>query len=297
MSQELNRSRTRDWLVAVGLGLIALPAWAGLRYRTESRDQGGRARVTEVAVEGSQVRVEFGRSQYFFGKGDYLLTSDGFETLRWLVPKKKHYFEMDLGDVLGMMGRIAGGGIPIVFEVDIEEPRVEKVFEVDAEPLHGLPTRHARFVMSYRNRTRTMLPSRFGVKREQKETWFQVVQDVWFTDTLVEPALERWLRPVERTGNRGRDRLLVAESSQIPGFPLRIETVTTSSTRDLETTRIRLGGLGIRIDKKFYLGEGFRSAEIDVRRRTTEVVFLERITGPISAELFQIPAGYTLVGK
>jgi hypothetical protein len=206
-------------------------------------------------------------------------------------PRKRRYAEVDFERLARMVGRLLEG-IPAVFWVRIEEPEVRKIFVEDGPTLLGLQTRHTRHLMTYRQRSRTTLPVRRGVKSTRQETWNQVVQDVWLTDAIPAPRYDFWLRQRFRTGYEDLDRLLSAEASMLEGFPLRVETVTVSSTRDLEHTRVRLESDRDSVTQKLYLGEAGRRPEIDYARTVTEVTALETTTAAADPERFRPPAAF-----
>lgn len=144
-------------------------------------------------------------------------------------------------------------GIPGVFRVAIDEPEVLKVFDREEPAELGLPTRHARYLMTYRERTRTLLPSKhLGVKLHNERTWNHLVQDVWYTDAVPAPSHDVWLRDRVHTGYEGLDRLIAAEKSLLTGFPLRVETFKAAATRDLGSVRARLAGDFSSVTIKFY---------------------------------------------
>lgn len=289
-----SRSMTKGLLAgAAALAALALaaPAGAGVRYTAVSEGDGAGGTV-RVEVEGEAVRVEFlDRGQAMFGKGDYLVSADGGDTLYWVEPKKSRYSEVDFERVARFFGRLMEG-VPGLFTVRVEEPQIYRLFEERVPDRFGLPTWHVRYLMTYRQRSRSTLPARGGVQSTKSETWNQVVQDVWFTDAVAAPAPDFWFREQFRSGYPDFDRRMAAETRLIEGFPLRVETVEVSSTRDLERTRVILSGDTTEVTRKLYLGDGVPRGELEYDRRTTEVTAFEITAEPIAPERFRPPEGF-----
>jgi hypothetical protein len=238
------------------------------------------------------IRVEFlERGEAIFGRGDYLVTEDGGDTIYWVEPRKRRFARVDFDRLARTLGRLLQG-IPGVYWVRIEEPEVRKLFEEEAPPLLGLPTRHVRYLMTYRDRSRLTLPARRGVTSTRQETWNHVVEDVWLSAAVAAPRHDFWLRDRWRSGYEDLDRLLAAEASMLQGFPLRVETVAVAATRDLEHTRVRLESDRHSVTQEFYLGDAAPRREIEYTRTVTEVSELESTAAPIDPQRFRPPDGF-----
>lgn len=279
-------------LLLTGLTLTA-PAGAGVRYETLTRTSDGDRSVQRIEVDGPKTRIDFlAGGQGAFGKSTYLISQDSGDHVVWVEPKKKRAAEVDLDAMARVAGRLMEG-IPGIFWLKIEEPRIEKVFEEEAEPLFGLPVRHARFVMTYEDRSRVTLPAKKGITSTRDKTYHQVVQDVWFTEALAVPGAEFWIRPRFQSGYRDLDRFLAAENRLTRGFPLRIETVEVAATHDLERSRLRLGKSRTSLEQSFYLGSGrLRRGSVEFEKKTVVVTFLEVSDRPIPSERFEVPRGF-----
>lgn len=284
---------TGRWAAGALCGLAMLtmagPVAGGVRYTAVTKGDHDGAALVEA--EGAAIRVEFPERGMGFGKGDYLVSEDGGETIYWVQTKKRHYVRLDLDRLAAMAGRIAEG-IPGVFWIHIEEPQVYRLFEEETEPLLGYPTRHVRYLMTYRSRMRVTLPAKHGAKSTREETWHQVVQDVWLTDAIDAPDASFWLRDRLRTGNADLDGLLAAQNRLTEGFPLRVETTRATSTRDLERTRVRLEGDTTSVSQSFYSGSGVPKQDLDFDKSTTEVVAFELTDGAIDPQRFRPPADF-----
>jgi hypothetical protein len=290
-------SNGRGWpgvaLAAAAL-LLALPAAAAVRYTATTKTSDGDRTTVTVEHDGPRLRAEYHDRGGMVGRGDYLITEDGGDTIYLVEPKKRRYTQLDLARISEIMGRVLQG-IPGVFWVKIDEPKIEQLFEEEADPLLGLPTRHVRYLMTYRERSRVTLPSRRGANSTRDATWNQIVQDVWLTDAVAAPAFDFWLRDQLHSGYQDLDRLLEAEKRLLEGFPLRVEAVKVSSTRDLEHTRVRLSRDKTSVSQEFYLGSGKRDAEVEYERTVTEISDLETTDEPLPAERFRPPPGYVKV--
>jgi Domain of unknown function (DUF4412) len=209
----------------VALAALATPARAGIFYRAQTTTEAPHGRqdtvVVEARVEGTKSRIEFKEGRNPLTKaGTYLLTTDGGKTVYLVNPDEKTYAAWDIE----AMARFAGNameGMGGLMQMDISDPKVEKLLEEDGGTIVGLPTRHYRYRTSYSMQIKIM-----GIKRA---TNVESVQDFWSTTDLGEAALGVWLRkepPV--TGNEQIDRLVRAEMEKVHGFPLKVSTVSTS---------------------------------------------------------------------
>ena len=284
------------WSAAILSATLASAAWGGVRYSAVTENAERERGWVVVEAEGDDLRVEFReRGDGMFRNGDYLITADGGTTIYWVEPKKQRYSVLDLERIAGLTGRLLRG-IPGVIGLEIDEPRVEKLFEEEAAPILGQPTRHARYLMTYRERTRITQPTKNGVESTREETWRQVVQDVWFTHAIVAQSHDFWIRDRFDSGFADLDRLLAAENSLLEGFPLRVETVEVASSRDLSRTRLELSRSGRSVSHEAFLGAGSKKKDVSYTRRVTEVVQLETTPAPLAAERFLPPPGFAQRG-
>lgn len=293
MRSTFEKARLGGALLALAVFAVSAPAAAGVRYTTVTKTSSGDTSTARVEAEGQAIRIEFqDRGDATFGAGDYLVSQDGGATIFWVEPKKQRYAEIDFERIAQITGRILQG-VPALFWVKIEEPRVAKLFEEEGPVLHGLPTRHARYLMTYRERSRLTLPSRRGANSTREETWSQVIQDVWYSLEVAAPSADIWMRDrFRRSGYEDLDRFLAAETSLIEGFPLRVETFKVSASRDLEQTRVRLSRDRSSVSQTFYLGSGFKEREIQYTANRSEVTALETTAEPLAIERFRPPAGF-----
>jgi hypothetical protein len=256
------RSVLRNSTLAVAGLALAFQAEAGLTYKAKAETSTDRGKpiqsVVEAKVEGSKARIEFRQSNNpLTGTGSVMVTEDAGETLYLLNTKDKTYAELDLEALTQMVGGLAGGGG--MLKMEIKNPKVETLLDQPGEPIQGVPTRHLRFKTSY-----TMTVKVFGMGSTSA---VEEVQDVWSTTALADLGLRVWLQRDPPSFNHPDfDRLIQAEMKKIQGFPLKMETVNTST------------------DKK--------SGEVTTTRTTMEVTELKTNVLGFADSEFKVPAGY-----
>jgi hypothetical protein len=212
-------------LAAVVVGVCAWSVEAGVVYTAITRGEGSKgaemANVTVKAwVADDKAKVEFEESgNPMIGKGNYLLTNDGGETLYLVNPQEKTYAKWDLNEMMGM----AGGAVKMargMMNMKFSQPAVEKVIEEPGQPIVGLPTTHYRYHTTY-----TMSLAFMGMKRDTK---IDQMEDIWAAPQLTEAAFGVWLRKgPPKTGDEQLDALIAAQMSKMHGVPLKTVTVTT----------------------------------------------------------------------
>jgi Domain of unknown function (DUF4412) len=244
--------------------IVAVPCFAGIHYKSVTKTeaaaaQGGGEIQTEGWVSGGNAKVAFVASSGnpMLQEGNYLITKDGGKTLYLVNPKEKTYAEWSLEGMLGTVGAVMNGLGPLL-RIQFSQPKVEKVLEEDGGTVAGLPTRHYKLRTSY-----TMTVKVLGMGNT---TDVISDQDVWATARLQDVGLGVWLRAEPpRTGNAEFDKLIAAEATNFQGFPLKVVTVSTSTSK--------------------------KGNKTSTTRSTMEVTQLD--TGAaVPASAFEIPAGY-----
>jgi hypothetical protein len=189
--------------------------------------------------------------------GTYILSKDGGKTIYLVNPQDKTYAEWSLQGMLGAVGAIMNGMGPLL-KVQFADLKSTKLGEDDGGTLVGLPTRHYKYRTTY-----TMTVKVLGMGNTA-----DVVsdQDVWTTTKLTDAGLGVWLRAEpQRTGNAEFDKLIAAESGHFQGFPLKVISTSTSTSKKGDKTT--------------------------TTRSTMEVTTLDA-NASIPAATFEIPAGY-----
>lgn len=255
---------TRKSSIALALAvalMIASPALAAIHYQatTETSGEGQRMKmVVEGWVDGEKAKVEFKDSDNpIMGKGTYMLTKDGGQTLVLVDPKEKTYATLDLDGLLKGVGAMMNsmGGL---FKMEVSNPKVVQVLDEDGGAVAGLPTRHIQSKHSYSMQVKVL--------GRTQATEVEAVQDMWVTNAISDRGLGAWLRKAPpKTGHEAIDKLIAAEAGKVEGFPLKTETVSTS-----------------RSDK----------GKATTSRTTMQVTELDTAAAAPPASAFEVPAGY-----
>jgi len=221
--------RHKNVILALVLSLAALPAFAGVHYKSvtkteDAQSRGSNSMEVEGWVSGEKARVEFKESGNPAAKqGSWLLTKDGGKTIYLVDPEEKTYAEWNLQAMLGLVGSVMQGMGPLL-KIEFSDPKVEKLLEEDGGTVSGLPTRHYRYRTSYLMKMRVL-----GMANDANVV---TEQDIWATDRLQDVGLGIWLRSdPPRTGNEQFDKLIAAEAGKTKGFPLKTVTVSTTTQK------------------------------------------------------------------
>lgn len=243
--------------------LLTAPAWAGVHYKakTDTEAQGRNGNMTidvEAWASGDSARVEFKESgSPIFKAGNYMITKDGGKTLYLVDPEEKTYAKWDLQGMLSAAGGMLQSMGPLL-KMQISDPKVEKLLEEDGGTLLGQPTRHYKYRTSY-----TMTMKIMGMGNTSSVV---TEQDIWSTDKLQDLGLGAWLRSEPPTmGYEPLDKLIKAEMGKNRGYPLKMVTVTTSTSQ--------------------------KRGETTTTRQTMQVTQLDT-SATVPASRFEIPAGY-----
>lgn len=258
------RKLTVSVIGAVLFLAAAVPGSAGIHYKSSTKTEGANGRsggdiVAEGWVSGDNAKVAFVESagNPIAQKGTYLITKDGGKTLYLVNPEEKTYAEWSLQGMLGTMGAVMNGMGPLL-KIQFSDLKVDKISEEDGGTLLGLPTKHFKYRTSY-----TMSVKVLGMGNVS-----DVVseQDVWATTKLTDAGMGVWLRSEPpRTGNAEFDKLITAESGKFQGLPLKMVTVSTSTSK--------------------------KGGKSTTTKSTMEVTELDA-NANVPASAFEIPSGY-----
>jgi hypothetical protein len=247
--------------LAAVAALAAAPAEAAIHYQAvttvESEGQKPQKTQVEAWVDGAGAKVLFSEAGVpTLEKGQYLLTSDGGETLFLVDPKEKTYAEWDLDALFAAFGAIMESVQPLV-NLKIDNVEVVRLGEEAGPAIHGLPTTHVTHRTEY-----DMTIKVFGMSRANH---VETVQETWSTTELADAGLGIWLRNVPTTGFGDLDELVAAEMATVRGFPLKTVSVSTSTGQ---------------------------KGKASTSKTTMEVTSLDR-SATVPAGTFELPAGYT----
>jgi hypothetical protein len=258
-------SQANRFVLSVIFLLAAVPSFAGIHYKavTRTEAEGGKARNSDIQTEGwvagDKAKVAFVESNGnpMAQKGTYIVTKDGGKLLYLVNPEEKSYAEWSLQGMMGAVGAVMNGMGPLL-KIQFSDPKTEKVSEEDGGLVAGVPTRHYKFRTTYTMSVKVLgMGSSSNVVNEQ---------DVWATTKLTDVGLGVWLRSdPPRTGNADFDKLIAGQAGKIQGFPLKMVTVSTSTSQKRNTT---------------------------TRTTTTMEVTQMDTHAAVSPGTFEIPAGY-----
>lgn len=223
------KNLSRSLTLALLLALIAAPGFAGIHYKSITKNQDGNGKsVGDIAVEGwvsgGNARVEIKESgNPILKKGSYLITKNGGQTIYLVDPAEKTYGEWDIQAMLGAAGAMLNSMGPLV-KMEFSDPKVEKLAEDAGPTIAGVPTRHFKYRTSYTMKMKVM-----GMGQESATV---SEQDLWVTDKISDAALGVWLRNTPpKTGNEQLDKLIDSEIGKVTGYPLKMVTVSTSTNK------------------------------------------------------------------
>jgi len=246
-------------LVTLAGLLVALPVAAGVSFTTAMHTEGARGSdmgdmTVKVQVSGDKARGDIQQSKSpFFGTGAYELTRDGGQTILFVNPKDKTYFDATsmLRGAAGAMSAMGG-----MMKMEVSDVKVEKLLEEDGGTVAGLATTHYRFKTNY-----TMAMKMAFINNVSN---VEILEDMWSTTALAEAGVGLTQARGVKLGIPAFDKLIEAEKSKMKGFPVKVVAVTTSETKG-------------RVDK----------------RTTTREVTELKMGVDVPDSVFTVPPGYT----
>lgn len=213
-------------LVAVTLALVTVSASAAIQYEFVQKNTTNDSvePVTELSaraiVDGESSRIDFVGGT-IYPPGTYVVSTDGSRRLFFVDPTNKWYTEVNTSTFASALGAST-----------IKISNVQKKLETlqDRPIIAGQPTEHTRLVLTYDiSVTIRSIPLRQHVRTEI---------DTWSTPKFTNAGASAFTSAL-RTGNPEIDNVLEAETTRMPGFPMR-QIVTTRTTPDLPAGRSEL---------------------------------------------------------
>ena len=239
------------------VSLTTLSARAGWEYTAVTKAEGGKhseimGNSIKALVEGDKAKVEFVESgNPMMSAGSYLLIQDAGKSMVLVNPQEKTYTTWNTSSMMGM-----AGGAMAMMNMQVQDPKVEKLLEENGGKLLDYPTTHYRFRTSY-----TMSMNFMGMKHSISTLQ---EEDLWATKALKDAAFSfSAIQNNMKTGNEQLDKLITAQKSKAEGFPLKM--ITTHTTKDSR-------------------------GQEQVVKTTMEVTVLKSASP--SAAQFRVPAGY-----
>ncbi|HEX7708555.1 MAG TPA: hypothetical protein VF701_18990 [Thermoanaerobaculia bacterium] len=208
----------RRVILVAALALLAVPSFAALEYefiqRNSSDDSAvpGTDLTARVVVDGARSRVDF-LSGTLYPPGTYVVSTDDARRLYFVDPARQWYTEVNTAGVASALGAST-------IKIENLKSNLEKLGS--GPMVAGIATDHYRLTLNYDiSVTLRSLPLRQRVRTEIDS----------YTTTLYGSVQQLALAQAYRTGNAELDRLLEAENTKIPGFPLR-QSVTIKTNYD-----------------------------------------------------------------
>ena len=249
--------------VLITVSLSAAQTFAGVYY--EAKTTAGGRKGAEMAnstvrawAAGDKAKIEFVESNNPMAKeGMYMITKDGGKAVYMVNPKDKNYFKWDIDSLTGM-----AGGMMKMMNLQITDPKFEKVSEEDGGTVAGLPTIHYTYKISYGQSMKFMMI--------HKKSKVEKVREIWSAPNLLDEALGLYMRKTPPSmGNEDFDKLMKAEMAAIKGFPLKMKTVQTDTdekgkaetiTTTMEVTKLEMEFLTP--ESTFEIPAGYQETEM-----------------------------------
>ena len=204
---------------ALVLLLLAFPAFGALQYDFHQKNTSDdsitpvtdlRARAT---IDGDRSRIDF-LAGNLYPPGTYVVSTDGSRNLRFVDPKDQSFTEVNTASVITALSTA---------NIKITNQKIDVVELPDPTTIAGIPTKGYKVTMNY-DISRVVR----GIPLKQH---VQTIIEAW-TTTQYANTRRTFLGGAPRTGNPELDTLLEAETSRIPGFPMRqVVTIRTNYER------------------------------------------------------------------
>lgn len=251
---------------AVILLVASQPVFAAVQYefrqRTESDSQLKKpvTIVAKAVIDGNLSRVDYldGSS---VGAGSYVISNGATHDLTVINPKKKTYATRHLEKVEQNQ----------TLTLKISDPKIDFKDLGQGPAIAGYSTHHYRLVARYNVSIK--------VGSLDLEQTVETTVEKWTTSVFGDVAMAFFANDPAKTGNPELDKLIDAEIGKIPGFPLR--QIVTVTARLKDETLARHSQLRIN----------------PTRTQRTEMIVTKVGRANVSADTFQIPAGYTDVSR
>lgn len=211
---------------------VAVPARGGIYFEQQVTSEGAGndwKMVVRGWAEEGKAKVIYEQSSYpGLRKGSYLLTTDGGRTVHLVDPKARTYSSWDFAAMMGLMlraGEMTGG----LIKIDARDPAFEQLVSEPGPAILGRSTDHVRWKSGYTMDTKVL----FKKMSHRSET----TTDAWVTQDIHDPALLVWLKATPpTTGDPELDAILTGTADQVQGLALRMEQVTTTTSKKGRTT-------------------------------------------------------------
>jgi len=194
----------KSFLSSVVIVLAALPATAGITYdfRTVTSGLQASEQVGHITVDGTNVRLEFDTGDgVMFRNGSVVLSHNSGATIDVLDPRAKSFWELDLSTL---------NAAALADMVKMTNEKVNVRDAGDGGTIEGFSTKHKVITASADMNIGTAPPMHLELTMES-----------WTTDKVPTDAAAFLQRRLGSTGLPMLDKLIVAQSESVKGFPLK----------------------------------------------------------------------------
>lgn len=249
-------------LMGVALMFLAHAACGAIQYeffqnsRSDSDHNAASDFNARAVVDGKRFRVEF-ISGSAYPPGTYVISTDGAQKLRFVDPSQKAYTEVNTVSIAAAIGSS---------NIKVENLQHSILKLEDHPQIAGIPTDHYRLTITYEiTVTAKNLPLRQSVR---------TTIDKWTTVLFGDSADAAFSSHMLQTGNAKLDEIMLAESSNIKGFPLK-QSVQT---------------ILINVNRKQVAGSNLKLPSTQTLTREMTVTSIGEVKA--DEKSFVIPAGY-----
>jgi hypothetical protein len=198
-------------------------AFAGLTYKAQSSTSGmqNMTIVGTVTVDGSHMRMDVAKGDnLMFRDNAIVLSNDGGRTMSIYDPVAKTYFDLRIQDLLGNTSTMLKSlGDMVKFSFD--NPQVSVRDGGDGGTIEGFSTHKYVLDASY--------DMNIDAMGQKVSTHMTMNTETWATEQLSSEMTTFLQMRGIRTGIEGIDKLIVAQSTNVRGFPLKqVSTVHVS---------------------------------------------------------------------
>ena len=262
-------------LLAAVVALAAQSVWAGVEYEFT---QNTRSDVEQVpathltgraVIDGERSRVDFTGGN-IYAPGAYVISTNGSRTMDFVDPVTKSYSEINAAAIAAY-----GGSSATVTNLHTHVDVMP-----DQDIVAGIPTKHYHLTITY---DVALMFGSLPLKQSVREEI-----DKWTTDRFGDVASNFFAGGTIRSGNTELDKVIEAETTLIPGFPLRQKAViTTTNPRGLAPgSPLKLSS--VRTQQRDLQITSIKSASADASLFRIPISF-ERVDGSQQASLAKQP--------
>lgn len=250
-------------IVAIAIFLVTpLAAADAIRYefqqitKSDPPTDGGRMLMGSVFIDRGMSRVDYSEESSA-GAGTWVISRNGGRDTIYVDPESKTYYVHSKGELSATLRDV---------DFEVSNLKIDSKSLGGGPVVAGYPTDHYRLTATY--------DVSIALGPIPLVQHVQAVIDKWTTLAFGDAGAEYFRGNVPHSGDPEIDRLIEAETMEIPGFPLR--QITSITTRLSDTN----------------LPKGSQLAVQQLRRVTTELVVTKIGRAESDPSKFQIPSGF-----